>query len=104
MSELISEPIAPEGDRSTAAMGRGEPGLPQAFVWRDRAYGVIKVVSAWKQSGREGGRATADLYLRRHYYELLMDDESLWTVYFLRQTPKTGNARQRWFLYTRQDA
>lgn len=101
MPELISEPITPEaGTFDTSAMGRGEPGLPTAFTWRGRSAKVAEVLRVWKQSSREGGRAGGELYLRRHYYELRMADGAVWTVYFLRQPPRSGNARARWFLYT----
>lgn len=99
--EFISEPIEPVGGFDTAAMSRGEPGAPPAFRWRDRAYEVVARIGQWKSSSREGGRAQGQLYLRRHYYELMMDDGSRWTVYFERQPRRSGSAKVRWFLYTR---
>jgi hypothetical protein len=60
----------------------------------------LQVIRSWKQSAREGSKVAGDVYLRRHYYQLGMDDDSIWTVYFLRQTPKSGSAKARWFLYT----
>ncbi|UCF33227.1 MAG: hypothetical protein JSV78_12930 [Phycisphaerales bacterium] len=101
MSALISEHIIPkEGTFSTTSMGRGEPGLPTGFTWRDQPYRILHVIRSWKQSAREGGKVSGGLYLRRHYYQLRMDDDSIWTVYFLRQTPKSGSVKARWFLYT----
>lgn len=101
MSELISEPITPHaGTFDTTAMARGEPGLPTGFTWRDKSYEIVECVRAWKESSREGSHAQGELYLRRHCYELRMDDCSRWTVYCTRQTPKTGNPKQRWFLFT----
>lgn len=100
VNELISEPLLPlAGSFDTRAMGRGEPGLPTGFIWRERTYSIALVLETWKQSEREGG--SGELYLRRHYFRLRMDDGSIWTVYFVRQTPKSGNVKQRWFLYTR---
>ncbi len=107
MPELISEPITPRaGTSDTRCMGRGEPGLPTTFDWRGRSFEVVQRIRAWKDSSREGARADGDLYLRRHYYELRMSDGSIWTVYFTRQTPRSGSAKNRWFLYTvqRRDA
>ena len=101
MPELISEPITPHaGTFGTARMGRGEPGLPTDFVWRDVSRKVIEVMSAWKDSSREGGRAGGELYLRRHYFRLRMSDAAIWTVYCTRQTPRSGDPKKRWFLYT----
>ena len=100
MSEFVSESIVPhEGTFDTQAMARGEPGLPRGFTWRGVSYVVVEVLARWKRSTREGGRAQGELYLRRHYYKLRMSDEALWTVYFIRQTPRTGPGKRRWFLY-----
>ena len=100
MSELISEPIRPiAGTFNASRMAQGEPGLPSGFVWRGATLTIVEQLAAWKQSSREGGGA-GDLYLRRHYYKLRMDDDSVWTIYFVRQTPRTGNPKSRWFLYT----
>ena len=101
--ELVSEAITPRaGTFDTASMTRGEPGLPDGFCWRDVWLDVVETLAAWKESSREGGRAGGELYLRRHYYRLRMSDGAVWTVYFTRQPPRSGNARQRWFLYTRE--
>ena len=103
MAELISEPITPHtGTFDTTSMGRGEPGLPTGFTWRGKSAEVLERISAWKESSREGGGA-GDLYLRRHCYSLRMSDGSIWTVYFVRQTPRSGNPKNRWFLYTIED-
>ncbi len=79
-------------------MSRGEPGLPAGFVWRDREYRVIRVVRRWKQLGPETG--SKELYLRRHYAEMVMDDSSTWIVYCLRQPHGAGGTGGRWFVYS----
>ncbi len=101
MADLISEPITPRaGTFDASRMGRGLPGLPTGFTWRGRLLEVLEELSAWKDTSREGARAGGDLYLRRHYYRLRMSDDTVWTVYFVRQTPQSGSAKARWFLYT----
>lgn len=98
--DFISEPITPAGPIVEAdAMARGEPGLPAAFVWNDRRMGVVRCLARWKQTGHEVGNVRGQIYLRRHYFKLLMDDATLWTVYFVRQTPRSGSPRRRWFLF-----
>ncbi len=105
VAELISELIEPDGGGfDTASMGRGEPGVPHGFQWRGVVYAIAKTIAVWKQSSREGARAQGELYLRRHYYLLEMDDGSEWTVYFLRQALQSGSAKKRWFLYTRNES
>jgi len=101
MADLISEKIVPfAGTFDASAMGRGEPGLSTGVTWRDEDYTIVERIESWKKSSPEGGLAGNEVYLRRHYYKLRMNDGSVWTVYFIRQTPKSGNAKHRWFLYT----
>ena len=100
MAEFVSEPLTPKpGTFNAARMAAGEPGLPTGFTWRGEDFDVAEVVEAWKHSSRAGGRAGGQLYLRRHYYRLRMINGQVWTVYFVRQTPTSGSAKARWFLY-----
>lgn len=100
MEQFVSESIVPgPAGFDAAAMARGEPGLPAEFKWRGRCYRISAKLGQWKQSSAEGGRVGGERYLRRHYYKLRMSDESTWTVYFVRQSPPSGPAKQRWFLY-----
>ena len=100
MEQFISERITPSGGHfDTAAMGRGEPGLPLEFAWRGQTHGIVEKLDQWKHSTPEGGRAGGERYLRRHYCTLRMFDASVWTVYFVRHTPRSGSPKSRWFLY-----
>lgn len=101
MIEFVSEPITPHRETFDASsMGRGEPGLPSGFTWGGISLGILQLLESWKDSSREGSSAQGQLYLRRHYYRLRMSDAALWTVYFVRQTPRSGIPRSRWFLYS----
>lgn len=101
MDEFVSERITPAGKTFDAtAMASGEPGLPEAFTWRGETYAIIRCVGRWKETSAEGARAGGDVYLRRHCFELEMTDGKRWVVYFVRQTPKSGTPKARWFLYT----
>jgi len=103
MDEFVSEPITPHrGTFDIAAMGRGLPGLPAGFDWHGEPFDITEVVESWKQSAPEGGRPGGERYLRRHYYRLRMSDASIWTVYFIRHTPRSGSPRLRWFLHMRE--
>ena len=103
MAQLISEAIQPiAGSFDPSAMSRGEPGLPTGFTWRGRTLRVNSLRRAWKQLRLEA--SGGELYLRRHYYLLEMEDGTDWTVYCLRQPPpRSGGPRrpaQRWYLYS----
>lgn len=99
MAEFVSQSIRPVGGPADAhAMARGEPALPAAFEWGGREYRIVECLERWKFSSREGAHAQGELYLRRHYFRVRVDDGCVWTVYFVRQTPKSGSPRRRWFL------
>ncbi len=101
MTEFLSDPLtALPGAFDTADMGRGLPGLPSGFRWRGTDYPIARRLETWKHTSAEGGRAGGQVYLRRHYYRLEMSDGTIWTVYFIRQTPRSGSPKTRWFLYT----
>lgn len=98
--EFISEPIEPvAGTFDTAAMTRGEPGLPERFKWRDEEYAVAEVLEAWKETGpcRSGG---PEQYLRKHWYKIRTDSGFEMTLYFERQTRSKIRNKTRWWLYT----
>ena len=102
MEDFIGDPVIPlAGTFDCRPMAAGLPGLPAAFDWRGQTFRVTRLLDTWKHSVPEGGRPGAERYLRRHYFRLLMSDSSVWTIYFVRHTPR-GSAKTRWFLYTRQ--
>ncbi len=104
MSEFISESITPlfKGE-SARSYVPGEPVLPQGFLWRDKEYWIKSVLKAWKESGpcRSGA---SELYLRKHWYQLEMTDETKMEIYFERQARSTKQRKQRWWLYTLENA
>ena len=98
---FISEPIKPKlGTFASAAMARGEPGLPAAFTWRGREYSVAHVLASWKSTGadRDGG---TEVYVRKHWYRVLTTTGEVMTLYFDRQPPVgRKTSRQRWTLFS----
>lgn len=98
--KFISESIKPlGGEFQTAAMTRGEPGLPERFTWRNTEYAVAEVLEAWKETGpcRSGG---SEKYLRKHWYKIRTADNQIMTLYFERQARAKSQAKARWWLYT----
>lgn len=98
--EFISEPIKPvAGTFDTAAMTRGEPGLPKRFVWRNTEYTVAKILEVWKETGpcKSGGK---EQYLRKHWYRIRTGNGLEMTLYFERQTRSKSRNKARWWLYT----
>ena len=93
---FVSEAVTPEaGTFDAAAMARGEPGVPRAFVWRGRRFEAAEVVGRWKTSTRDRG----ELYLRRHWFELRVASGERMTLYCERQAKNLRNPKARWWLY-----
>jgi hypothetical protein len=91
---FVSEALRPVGiDFDADAMGRGEPGLPAAFEWRDQTLTIATVVRMWKGTKTDRG----DVYVKRHYFDVELHDGRRATMYFERQA-KPG--QPRWWLYT----
>jgi len=98
--EFISESIEPvEGTFDTVGMTRGEPSLPNRFVWRDTEYEVDEVLEKWKESGpcKSG---SSEMYLRKHWFKIITEDGSEMTIYFQRQPRSKRENKKRWWLYT----
>lgn len=98
--QFVGEAVEPvEGTFDTAAMSRGEPGLPGRFRWRGREHEVAAVLDRWKtSSGCRSG--AAELYLRKHWYRLQTTDGLELQVYFERQARRGQSGKQRWWCYT----
>jgi hypothetical protein len=98
--QFVSEPIKPvEGTFDSAGMIRGEPGLPQRFVWRDQEYSVAEVLQAWKEDGpcKSG---SPEMYLRKHWFRILTEQGVEMTLYFQRQPRSKRQSKSRGWLYT----
>jgi hypothetical protein len=95
---LISEAIVPAAGLFDAGpMAAGEPGLPQGFEWRGRTLAVRVCESRWKKYGP--GDGGGGVYLRRHYFRLVMEDGEVWIVYCERRIARSTRG-SRWVLYT----
>lgn len=91
---FIGEAITPaEGDFELGAMSRGEPGLPQAFLWRDERLEIASLERTWRSNREDRG----DIYLAKHWYALRLRDGRVAEIYFERH-PKKANAA-RWWIY-----
>ena len=96
---FVSEPLTPIGGTiSTADLARGEPSLPDGFVWRDREFRVVDVLEMSRSYRYDLG----DKYLARHIWRLRMDDGAVWNVYFSRHpmSKRRRSGEARWFLKT----
>lgn len=99
--EFISEAIIPDETSFGLPASVGEPALPWRFTWRGRAFVVGEIVRAWKEHEPDRTHGGGELYLRKHWFKLRVDDGSVMTIYFQRQPASRRAARTRWWLYCR---
>jgi len=103
--EFISEPIKLTGEfLGSDSAARGLVAVPAGFVWREREYRIVELLAKEKASSPEGGKAGNEVYLRREYLTVLLDDGREAVIYFERQARLGQNPKQRWFIYTIADA
>jgi phosphoribosylglycinamide formyltransferase-1 len=95
---FISEAIVPDASFDPSAMARGEPGLPEKFLWRGRELVLAGVIETWKEHG-DCKHGSTDRYLRKHCYRVRTADGLVLRIYFQRSF---GRARpsSRWWLHS----
>ena len=94
---FVSEPLEPVGDFDTAAMARGEPGLPSGFRWGKRTLEIAEVLERWKEHG-DCKHGSGERYLRKHGYRLRTADGLILKIYFQRSFGRAQKASSRWWL------
>lgn len=97
---FISEAILPDAATfDVVAMASGQAGLPTGFMWRDRHYTIVEVISQWKASEREFHRR-GEAYYRKHFWKLRVDSGEVMTIYAVRHVKRGESAKRRWWLYS----
>ena len=99
--QLISEaltPVVATGD--TSRMAIGEPGLPREFLWRGETVRITAVLRTWKETGK-CTHGSPELYVRKHWYEVVTRDHGTLKIYFDRN-PRTRRGRKEplWWLFS----
>ena len=97
---FVSERISPVGNDFALPPAIGEPALPLCFKWSQQVRKVETVQRHWKVMEPDRTHGDSERYLRRHWFELQMDDGASWTIYFQRQPGSGRTAKARWWLYS----
>lgn len=84
---------------NTAAMASGAPGLPSAFVWRDRVVRVAEVLETWKDTG-PCHSGSDERYVRKHWFRIRTEAGHEMRIYFERQPRSSRERTHRWWLYS----
>jgi hypothetical protein len=99
-SSFVSEPIVPvRGTFDTAAMSRGEPGLPGKFRWRKKEFTVAQELERWRDHG-DCRNGSGERYVRRHGFRVRTGDGFILRLYFQRTTGRGPSPKARWWLHS----
>lgn len=97
--KFISEAIKPViSTCDTSRMAIGEPGLPRQFVWHEQIIEIADVLRTWRDTGK-CRHGSSEMYVRKHWYEVVTTADSTMKIYFERQL-RRGQSRERWWLFS----
>lgn len=100
---FVDEAITPVAATfDTSHMALGEPGLPREFLWRGRIIEVAAVLRTWRETGK-CRHGSAELYVRKHWFEVATAAGGTMKIYFERQ-PRRGQKAARWWLFSLREA
>ena len=100
---FIGEPITPKpGSFDHGMMARGGPGIPRAFIWRDKEYHVLGLIETWHTREPGHGLDKDYTYVRKHFYRIKTTTGEVMTLQFDRK-PQRPAGRQRWSLFSISD-
>lgn len=97
--EFVSERLQPKGEEFALPAAVGDPALPLRFTWRGSTREVRQIRRRWKGVEPDRTHGGDERYVHRHWFELAMDDGTIWTLYFLRQPDSRRTAKARWWIY-----
>lgn len=107
---FIDEPIDVQFDEPPLL--EKKPGCPDRFVWRDKTYEIIALLSEWHDYGRRGRMArnmtpehTETALQRgswgvgRFYFRVRTDTRQVFDIYYDRAPQSIEDHKGSWFLY-----
>jgi hypothetical protein len=96
---FVDEPLeSVVATADTSLMAAGGPGLPHEFRWRGRTIEIAAVLRSWRETGK-CRHGSAELYVRKHWFEVVTAGHETMKIYFDRQ-PRRGRKEARWWLFT----
>jgi len=105
--------IEVEFEEGEGPLPEKRPGLPSAFVWRNRRFEIRSLVREWHDYGRlspgfsadrhppqfmRDGRKTGSWGVGRDYYRVVTDTNEVFDIYYDRR-PRGKKRKGGWTLY-----
>lgn len=108
---FYDHPIQPIFD--TPPIREKTPDCPNGFIWDDKTYRVIEMLSAWSDFARRGKMANnmrpahaavasnrGSLNVGRFYFRVRVDTDQVFDIYYDRAMKNLDARKGQWFVYT----
>jgi len=107
---FYDHPIQPIFDTPPAR--EKTPDCPNGFIWDDKTYRVIEMLSAWSDFARRGKMANnmrpahaavasnrGSLNVGRFYFRVRVDTDQVFDIYYDRAMKSLDKRKGQWFIY-----
>ena len=107
---FLDLPIEPVFD--TPPTREKTPECPNGFIWEDKTYRVIKMLSSWSDFKRRGKMARnmrpahaevassrGSLNVGRFYFRVKVDTGQIFDIYYDRAMKSVDERKGQWFIY-----
>ena len=88
------------------------PDCPNGFIWNDKSYRVIEMLSSWSDFARRGKMAKnmrpahatvaasrGSLNVGRFYFRVRTDTNQIFDIYYDRAMKSVDDRKGQWFIY-----
>ena len=107
---FLDQPIEPVFDAPPAL--EKSPDCPNGFIWGDKTYRIIEMLSSWVDFKRRGKMARnmqpqhatrastrGSLNVGRFYFRVVTDTEQVFDIYYDRAMKNVDDRKGQWVLY-----
>ena len=107
---FYDNPIEPIFDTPPAR--EKSPDCPNGFIWEEKTYRVIEMLSSWSDFARRGKMARnmrpahaavassrGSLNVGRFYFRVLTDTNQVFDIYYDRAMKNIDDRKGQWFIY-----
>lgn len=107
---FLDQPIEVRFD--TPPVREKTPDCPNGFIWEDKTYRVLEMLSSWSDFKRRGKMARnmrpehaavaagrGSLNVGRFYFRIRVDTNQIFDIYYDRAMKNVDDRKGQWFVY-----
>jgi uncharacterized protein DUF6504 len=107
---FLDQPI--EALFDTPSIREKAPDCPNGFIWDDKTYRVVEMLSSWTDFKRRGRMARnmqpahaavassrGSLNVGRYYFRVKVDTDQIFDIYYDRAMKNVDDRKGQWFVY-----